>query len=449
MESDIENSLKNLPESYKPPIQMLFPNEEIDIYKGIFILKQNDQEMSFEGEIKFTWFPEIRTRFKGKGIGSQAASYNHHKEVSIIIDGLVFGEGRLYFRNIKFETNDYIIEGYCHKATLGDYTVPVTEVQFALPNFRELFFGESVKHTIGKDTFFDRGRVTFEDTEYTIVIDKISNFAELKKELKARGGYLITYAGRITSKKGTILLAELDRYLYCFSHFLYLLTGSRTAPLFLFGKHNEETIWRDYSRHNIDQYKMVNSWSEYQNIKDVSILWQSFYQLWKDTNDRDFLQRVLHWYIEANSGRSFIEGSVIFAQNALELIYNWLLIEKKKLIIGNDAENISAANKFRLLLAQLQCSSTIPDTFDDLLAIEDIIDGPDIFVKIRNALVHGQEKKRIGLMSIAPTAKYEALKLAMLYIELSLLYIVNYQGAFFNTAKQSNEIVPWSKNPTL
>ncbi|MGB4568690.1 MAG: hypothetical protein WBH96_06955, partial [Dysgonamonadaceae bacterium] len=47
------------------------------------------------------------------------------------------------------------------------------------------------------------------------------------------------------------------------------------------------------------------------------------------------------WYVEANSNAGFSEGSIILAQTALELIYNWWIVENKKIILGKDSENIS------------------------------------------------------------------------------------------------------------
>jgi hypothetical protein len=69
-------------------------------------------------------------------------------------------------------------------------------------------------------------------------------------------------------------------------------------------------------------------------------------------------------------------------------------------------------------------------------------------VTIRNALVHGQEKKRAELMRISLKAKYEALQLALWYIELSLLYILEYTGNYHNRTlknkwKDTGQLLPW------
>lgn len=42
-------------------------------------------------------------------------------------------------------------------------------------------------------------------------------------------------------------------------------------------------------------------------------------------------------------------------------------------------------------------------------------------------------------------AKYQALQLALWYIELSILKILKYEGRYWNRAMEKNEIVPWKE----
>ena len=86
------------------------------------------------------------------------------------------------------------------------------------------------------------------------------------------------------------------------------------------------------------------------------------------------------------------------AQTALELIYNWWIIEKKGLISGKDSESLSASNKLRLVLSQLNVSYSIPQGLSRLEKYandnQDIIDGPEVIVQIRNAIVSNLLGKR-------------------------------------------------------
>ena len=141
------------------------------------------------------------------------------------------------------------------------------------------------------------------------------------------------------------------------------------------------------------------------------------------------------------------------AQTALELIYNWLVIERKKLIKGGDANNISAANKIRLLLSQLSINSEVPGSFSNLNELiqqsSEYSDAPDVIVQIRNAIIHSQMDKRNKITTLPLDLKYEVLDLCIWYIEMSILYILNYKGKYINRCNKnlypSNRVekVPW------
>lgn len=137
------------------------------------------------------------------------------------------------------------------------------------------------------------------------------------------------------------------------------------------------------------------------------------------------------------------------AQSALELAYNWLLIEKQKLIIGQDAENISAANKLRLLLSHLRVPVSFPPKLERLceLRSRELCDCPEAITYIRNAIIHSQGQKRKKLRTIHRHAKAQALWAAIWYIELVMLKVLEYDGNYRNRVSADpsiEETVPWS-----
>ncbi|WNH10160.1 HEPN domain-containing protein [Thalassobellus suaedae] len=130
-------------------------------------------------------------------------------------------------------------------------------------------------------------------------------------------------------------------------------------------------------------------------------------------------------------------------------MYNWWVIENKKIILGKDSENINASNKIRLLLSQLNLDYSVPKEFKNLQEFVDsdnqILDACDAVVQIRNAIVHSQEEKRKKLRSISLIAKYEALQLCTWYIEIALLGILGYSDKYYNRISKLEEFVPWFK----
>ena len=122
-------------------------------------------------------------------------------------------------------------------------------------------------------------------------------------------------------------------------------------------------------------------------------------------------------------------------QIALELLYNWLIIEKKKLLLGRDGENIAAANKIRLLLSQINICSKCPETLKNLNSFikeNRLEDGVEAFVLIRNSEVHSQERRRKDIKNLGWNVKFEALELGLWYVEVAMLNILRFEGKYYN-----------------
>ncbi len=421
--------------------EMQQSNQRIDIFEGQFILKHNEKLIEVEGLIYFSWLPNPEVKFRGKVINesddvvSIDLFITEHK-FELVIDELVFGDISITSISHSNSSNEINLEGrILDTAVFGDKSTPVTKVRFAIPNLRE-FQGDFVK-AVNNEGGITRGsnRIVFENNDFLITIDKSSNFKELHNALK-QGGYVNLYSGELTKKQGTIKFSELGDVVYCFTTFLTFLNGRRCAPFFLAGIHEEEVLWTDFSERRVDQYKYVITWPPSHSIEGLDELWKSFCTLWKDDNDKDFITSAIHWYVEANGNSDYAEGAIVMSQIALELIYNWFVIEKKKLLIGKDGENISASNKIRLLLSQVNGNSEVPVAFTNLQSFvgdnEDISDGADAFVQIRNAIVHSQEGKRKKLAKIPVPVIVETYQLSIWYIELSLLYVLKFKGKYFN-----------------
>jgi hypothetical protein len=460
MDPKTQEKFDELPEMIESPVQMTDVNSRILIYKGLFKLESESVETVISGEIYFDWFPTAGINFHGiPNIGSMETLKlgGAINKIDLFIDDLHFG--KCYITNTTFggSNGDILIKGRISKrAIAGDKSIGVEKVKFSIPNFRE-FLGLTVKRINDERKSLSRSRIELENEDFLIYIDKDFDYKNSKDLLELKGGYMVMYAGELINKKGPILIDDIEEPLYCLSNFLTFLNGRRTSPLFIHGYFEDEVKWRDYTSYFVDPYKYVITWAPKNSVEGINVAWKKFYSLWKekDKDNRDFLISAIHWYVEANNNSGFVEGSIIMAQTALELIYNWLLIENKKILIGKDSENINASNKLRLLLSHLGINYEIPEAFYDLRSFlessRDVIDAPDAVVQIRNAVVHSQEEKRKKLKAIPFEAKYEALQLCISYIELALLYILDYKGDYYDRcsgtmfAYLAEKKVPWAK----
>lgn len=447
----------NIPDIIESSIAMSEANTPIEIHKGEFYLKNKDIEIKVKGSISFKWLPSLGQYFSGEVISKsnnnilsrEVAKELTGKEFEIINKDLKYGKGIVVYTTVNQggSLEGTFIKGKIHKLNVvGDKSISVEKIFFSIPNLR-VIHGSVVKNHTNRSLLM--ARLELENDDYIITIDKCPNYKAKLKSLKDNGGYIILYSGELKRKKGSVNLKDTGDIFYCLNTFITFLNGRRTAAVFLQGVYEDDVKWIDYSNKIIDPYKSVQSWMHEFSTKGLNDLWKKFSELWQDINDKNFLDTLIHWYVEANSNSGFTEGSIMMAQTALELLYNWWIVEDKKLIIGEDAKKMSASNKIRLLLSQLNISHLAPGRFTELQKFIDndsnIIDAPDAIVQIRNAIVHSQEEKRRKIIAIHPNAKHEALELSIWYIEMALLRILSYQGKYINRCSEINneEYVPW------
>lgn len=445
--NDFMNDIEDILES---PVQMNTANEPVIVYEGLYILKSNKIEITIQGKIQYKWNPHIGVAFEGVTVEKSNVimkSINDIKHFEIIVNNENYGAAIISNFNIN---NQIKINGvFQHTVITGDKTIPVSKIKFCIPNFRE-FLGISVKKVNQSTRSMLRNRLLLENDKYQIIIDKRLEYKELYSSVSEIGGYIITHSGELISKKGALTLDNSREVLHCLNIFLSFLNGKRTSAILIHGVFNEDLIWQDYSNYYVDRYDDLLSWTYSHSIENLNELWQTFSKRWKNKNDKDVLNTAIHWYLECNKSSGFVEGSLIMAQTALELLYNWYVIEDKKMLIGKDSENINAANKIRLLLSQINLNYSIPKKFTSLnrfLKAEKLIDAPEAVVQIRNAIVHSQEEKRTKLNKIENMAKYEALQVCIWYIEVALLKILDYKGNYTNRC--SEEIVNSAKREKL
>ncbi|GAB3780661.1 hypothetical protein GCM10028818_33270 [Spirosoma horti] len=433
---------------------MVSPNDSIPVYTGKFQLVLKNKIVIVNGSLTFEWFPSSETRFSGEVIEQSWSIMDIFYDLidesfgtvyDMLVDGLSVGKASF---NLINGTEPIYLEGRMVGINvIGDKAIPVQKVSFVIANLKE-FHGEA--NQINSDS--SNNILLLEDENFSIILRKHPQCSDRSRALTKKGGYFTLYNGEISSRRASITFKDVNKPLSALSMFLNFLNGRRCSPVFRQGIFDNETVWCDYTSYNIDQFKKVKSWTP-DVLYDLNKLWIDFNALWQVKEHRQFLNDVLHWYTEANIQSGLIDGAIIMAQTGLELIYNWLIVEQKKLIMGNDADNISASNKIRLLISLLNVSNALPTTLVNLKQYMDesdsnIADAPEAFVQVRNAIVHSQAAKRSKVAEMSSLLKFEVLQLGLWYIELSLLYILKYKGKYINRCyiyeNDFGNDVPWA-----
>jgi hypothetical protein len=453
---DLKDKLEKIPLRIENSIEMTDVNSPTQIFDGIFEIHLSKKVIPIKGTITFFWYPRTGVYFEGyPDIELKDLVHIGHEndDLIVFVNGLECGKGFISSINYGSKGSNSLIKGtFANRAVIGDNSISVNKFLFSIPNLRE-FHGQLFKVINDDGIFTSRGRITLENDDYLIIIDKSKDYKNLSKSLHEKGGFLILYDGEISGKKGPMTFEDSNNIVHCLGAFLSFLNGRRTSPFFIHGIYEKEVKWCNYTNYIIDDYKSVHSWPQRLSIKGIETIWRKFYLLWKDSDNRNFITSFIHWYVESNGNSGFTDGAIIMAQTNLELLYNWWIVEDKKMITGKDSENISASNKIRLLLSQIGADTSVPVKFNELNKFvkgnTEINDAPEAIVQIRNAIVHSQNEKRKKLSKIHFLAKYEALQLSLWYMELSLLRILGFQEKYFSRCSnadyisQAEEIVPW------
>lgn len=430
------------------------PNEKIIIYDGEFKLKNSKSEsLIIKGEIYFKWFPHIGPKFKGEVQDNELTiSVFSEEKFNLEIHGNVVSE--CYISNQNIGELHTISGGFNNEIILGDKSLTSQKFKFSLLNFED-YLGESIKYETERGVTYSRARMLLSNEKFEILIDKDINYKSKYSLLKEDGGFTILYNGEVNILKGSFDYIQISDLMEILGNFLSFVCGKRNTPLFLSAIHEEKILYQDFTGYYNHPYEYRPSWSNTYTTEYLNSLFQNFYKLWKSNPDNKFfLQSIIHWYTEINCNRGYPEGSLILAQTALELLYNWLIIENKKLILGKDTENLSASNKIRLLISHLSISYEVPTKFNRLEKYRKdskLADAVESIVQIRNAIVHSQEEKRKKLSEIDSMTIYESVQLCLWYIELSILYILEFESKYSNRCSKELvksyklEATPWKK----
>lgn len=407
------------------------PNEDIIIYDGKMSLVVNEgNEIIVNGLLIFRWFTTPRIHFIIPSPNITLEDFNHFKPIyTIKVDNNPFSL-RAMFIAFSMDERGYIrdFSGIIadENNVLGDKNVSVDKVIFSLINFNSVAFEE----------------LELSNNHYSITLTKKGEAIKYKKMLESNGGYCALHHGEITKLKNrAIHNSDISDIAKCLNAFLSFIEGRKVACFFHKGIHDNNTVWKDCTLYEIEPFADKMSWSYGCSADELhlSTLWEKFTPLW--SSNKEFIETLIKWYTLANISKD-VDNSIIIAQTALELIFNWWIVGERRMI--KDAD-INASNKIRLIISQLGIRNDIPISFEELKKIANNSDAPDVIVQIRNTIVHSNDKSKLKSTSISQTIKREALFVSLWYIEMFVLFILDFKDKYRNrvTGGWAMEKVPW------
>ena len=426
--------VNDFPYILKPIVEMKYPNGNVNFHSGNFKLTWENEEYSLKGELILKWLPGIQINFIGE-FDKNSKEFNFKTFGSSISVEIECIETNFKAKGVLKKIHRNINKIEClltSPINIGNIEEPVDFIQFEITN-QEQRKGNLVR--TDKNTA-SHNRMVLRDNAYEITIDEYVDSLRLRSELAQIGGFQFLCSGKINATNDSLSkLEELESTFEKFSQFLLFLNARKSSPLIFYGYKNEKVIWKHIRTSKCEQDNFYNGWVLKHEDLELSKIWDKFCIFWADKNDRESLAIILKWYNEANKRNIALESRIVLIQNALELLFNWLITEKFKYVSLNDSKKISASAKIAFLLSNFQLEHKIPIELNELIKYSKVFNfesGPETFTHVRNCIVHSNSKKISQLQKLSEAAKKEAVNMGIWYVEVILLKLFEYTGEYHN-----------------
>ena len=438
-------------------------NEPTLLYEGMVEFAIGNATHSVEGKIEWRWLPSPCIYFSI--VVSDESTFDaielEDKILNIKVPNSVANvEFMIINRRINSGRSgvELSIEAICFESIDFEHQMHLRYVLFHLPNFNPIISGS---HRFANN--LRSGRLQVEVRGWRITIDNSENCSDTVKSLKDQGGRAFTHVVKVEKADASLFSIEeakdLQNSLFWFLSFSRGLACSLFLPV---GYDDvDKVVWRQWQASRMDSWRNSRSWFSDRNFVNESFqsALDGFLSRWKETvwedpkSNNTPLRYAIHWYLAANNDAGGIEGCIILAQTALELL-SWVILVEDPITkkFGRKFDQKHADEKFKELLQYIGVADSIPSEFTELCALasnKGWSSGPQALAGFRNTIVH--PKRRMQNSGVVFKERYQILELALWYIELTLLHL--YQGAYMNRTSANEyagvtEIVPWSNSST-
>lgn len=331
---------------------------------------------------------------------------------------------------------------------VGDESTQMTRVVFHLFNFDDIIGTRWYKEQRGT-TMGHINHVDLICDEWKVELKSLFSTRDNIEALKAEGGYRLTHIGLLEKADGAPFSGkDADECLRALRFFLSFAKGTWCEPVCAVGfDASGNRVWEFWSSPK-EPWQTPRSWFDRHNGSQLVILFPGFMKRWANDDWHEALDEIIYWYLRANNSSQGTDAGVILTQAAIERLSYEYSVKDKQLLSVKGFKDLRASDKFRLLFSSLGIPLDIPAAAPELqrLAPADQmnwLDAPHALTKIRNSLIHPEHKSH-GQLSHAIS---EAWNLGLWYLEMGILAVCGYSGAYGNRLKQGwvgeTERVPW------
>jgi len=359
--------------------------------------------------------------------------------------------------NIGHNSDQEMTVKWCPKSepvnAIGDESTQMNRLVFHLFNFKDIL-GTRRSSEKRETTTCAINHVDLSCDDWKVQLRSLFETSDNFKQLESEGGYRLTHVGCLQKNNDTAFSGkEADEMLDALRFFFSFAKAAWCEPVCPVGfDKSDNRVWESWSSPR-EPWHTPSSWFDPHHSSQLEIFFPSFIKCWKDKDWRKALHEVIYWYLSSNYSTLGlgigIDAGIILTQAAIERLSSEYAVKYKRLIEAEGFKNLKASDKFRCLFSSLDIPIDIPSQTSELLKLakaNDInwIDAPHALTVVRNSLLHPDHKHRGKFDS----AFYEAWKLGLWYLELSILRICRYSGSYSNRLKGNKwvgtvENVPW------
>jgi hypothetical protein len=341
------------------------------------------------------------------------------------------------------------LSGVLGRSVIRPTDGPASYATFLLPNFEELR-GTAITYA---DQSLRAARLTLSGGGWRIIVDQSVNLKEVKKELRAAGGFGITHVGRLEREDGKLFTArEVCEILDALTWYLSFCAARWTGPCLAHGfTANGEKVWETWHVSRTSPYRQRASWLDAHHTEHFQDPFPGFMSRWLDDAWKEVIHTAIHWYVEANAQAGSIEGSIVLTQTAFELLASAVLVENCSWLSQDGFDKLSAADRLRLLFLWAAMPTAIPPDLGELTRLakaDNWADSAVAMTMIRNTITHPTRKNREKFGRHPVDARTEAWALGLWYLEMCLLRLFNYRGTYGSRLQQRymGQVtpVPWA-----
>ncbi len=455
--------METLPEPIKPVVTTPTPNEQIVLHEGFMsLLVHNDRSVRGRGAIFLNWMPkpslwyQVEIDEKNRELFSPYDAQGLHAEIKFDAFPNTVESVHLtpfcIMGLLQSNLHGRFKQGFAHGADLSLATV-VFHVANCTP-----FLGSGTAVVIQSEEGYTfnatNGRCQFTVQGWNVVIDRTEQYKDILEQMEENPGFGLTHVGRLEKQDGSTFSGESAMtFLENLSYLLSFCSSRWSAAMLAFGYGTDDIsgspAWINWAVGRVDLWKEQRSWFPRTDERALARIAPGFLDKMADPLWTKPLRTATNWYLEATSPGTMDSG-IVLSQVGLELLAWTHLVHATKAFSKNKFDAMYAQDKITALLEECKVSINIPQTYVSLVqyaASNNKTTGPDITAKMRNALVHGSDIEKY--LGVGGDVRFETWDLGLRYLELTLMWLSQYQGQYVNRSSPvpsttAYEMVPWA-----